>query len=79
MEENDWDEDKQRTEHVGIVGNERQVVVEDNLARRYLIFIEIIQLLRQVEDDGDTQNQHYREEESAEEFANNIPVEFFHL
>ena len=78
-EENDRYEDKQRTEHIGIVGYERQVVVEDNLARRYLIFIEIIQLLRQVEDDGDTQNQHYREEESAEEFANNIPVEFFHL
>ena len=77
-EENDRYEDKQRTEHIGIVGYERQVVVEDDLARRYLILIEIDHLLRQVEDDGDAQNQHYRKEESAEELANNIPVEFFH-
>ena len=74
-EENHRDEDEQRTEHIHEVWDEVQVVVKDDLPDRHLILEEVIQLLRQVKHDGNTHNQHNREEECAEELAYYVFVE----
>ena len=70
----DGDEDEQRTEHIHIIRDERQVIIEDDLAERYLMLEEIIHLLRQIKDDGNRQNEHDRKEERAQEFLDNIPI-----
>ena len=74
-EEDDRDEDEQRTEHVHVVRNKRQVIIKYNLLQRDLVLEEIVHLFRQVENDGDTEYQHNREEERAEELTDNIPIE----
>ena len=76
-EENHRDEDKERAEHIHEVGDEVQVVVKDDFSDRHLILEEVIQLLRQVEHDGNTHDEHNREEECAEELAYYVFVESF--
>ena len=44
-EENDGDEDKERTEQIGEVGDEVQVVVEDDLLRRHIALRKLVNLL----------------------------------
>ena len=61
--ENHRDKYEQRTEHIGVVGNKRQVIVKYNLFGRHLVLKEIIHFLRQVEDNGNAQNQYNREKE----------------
>ena len=68
---------EQRTEHIHIIGDKIQVIVKHDLVDRSLILKEIIQFLRQIEHHSNTHNQHNRKEECAQEFANNIFVEFF--
>ena len=76
-EENHRDEDEQRTEHIHEVRDEVQVVVKDDLPDCHLILEEVIQLLRQVEHDGNTHDEHNREDECAEELAYYVFVESF--
>ena len=78
-EENHRDEDEQRTEHIHEVWDEIEIVVENDLADTNLILEEVVQLLRKVENHRNTHNQHDREEERAEELANNVFVESFHF
>jgi len=73
-EEDDGYEDEQGTEHIHIIGDEGQVVLEDDLVQRNLVLEEIIHFLRQVKDDGDRKNEHDREKERAQEFLDDIPV-----
>ena len=75
---NDGNEDEQRTEHVHVVGDEGDVVVEDDLPEWHLFLEEIVHLLRQVEDDGDGQDQHDREKERPEKFLNYVPIKSLH-
>ena len=77
-EENDGNEDEQRTEHIHVIRNEGQVIIEDDLFERYLALEEIVHLLRQVKDDGDRQNEHDREKERTQEFLYYVPIEAFH-
>ena len=76
---NDGNEDEQRAEHVHVVGDEGDVVVENDLPEGYLFLEEVIHLLRQVKDDSDGQNQHDREKERAEKFLDYVPIESFHI
>ena len=68
------DEDEQGTEHVHVIRNERQVIIQDDLLQRHLVLEEIVHLLRQVKHDGDRKNEHDRKEERAQKFLNNIVV-----
>lgn len=77
-EEYDGNEDEQRTEHIHIVGQERYIIIVDDLAQRDLVFEEIVHFLRQVKHDGDRKNEHDREKERAQELLYYIPVEAFH-
>jgi hypothetical protein len=62
-EEDDGYEDEQRTEHIHIVWNEVQVIVEDDLSERNLRLKEIVHLLRDIEYDRYRENQYQGEEE----------------
>lgn len=73
-EENDGDEDEQRTEHIHVVGHEVEIVVQYDLAKRHLRLKEVVHLLRQIEDDGDRENEHDREKECAQKLLDNIEV-----
>ena len=55
--ENDRDEDKELAEHVGVVGDEVDVVIPDNLPPGQLVLVEVIHFLRDIEYDSDTQYQ----------------------
>ena len=72
--ENDGDEDEQRTEHIHIIGDEGQVIIEDDLRERDLVLEEIVHLLGQVKDDGDGQYQHNGEKECPQKLPNYIPI-----
>ena len=71
------DEDEQRAEHVHVVRQEGQVVLEDDLLERNLVLKEIVHFLREVEDDRNRQNQHDREKERTQEFLYYVPIESF--
>ena len=58
LEKNNRYENEQRTEHVHIIRQKRDVVVKDNLSQRHLALEEIIHFLCQVKDDGNRQNEH---------------------
>ena len=78
-EKNDRDEDEQRAEHIHVIRDEWQVIIENNLVQRNLVLEEIVHLLRQVKDDRDRQNEHDGKEERAQKFLDNIPIESFQL
>ena len=46
------DEDEQLAEHVKVVGDEVQVVVEDDFVHRHLVLVEVIEFLRKVKYNG---------------------------
>ena len=75
----DGDEDEQRAEHIHVIRDQGQIVVEDDFLQRHLIFKEIVHLLREIEYDGYRQNEHDREEERAQEFFDNIVVKPYHI
>ena len=54
------------------------VIIHDNFFYGQLVLKEIIQFLRQVKYNGNTENQHDREKERAEKLLDNIPVKRFH-
>ena len=72
--EDDGDEDEQRTEHIHVIRDKRQVIIKDYLLERHLVLKEIVHLLRHVEYDSDRQNQHDREKERTQKLPNNIPI-----
>ena len=74
-EENHSDEDKQAGEHVHVVGNERQVVVENDTSEGSIVLEELIHFLGEVEYDGNRQDKHNREEECAKELAYYVPID----
>ena len=76
---NDGNEDEQRAEHIHVIGDEGDVVVENDLPEGHLSLEEIVHLLRQVKDDGDGQNQHDRKKERPEKFLNYVPIKAFHI
>ena len=78
-EEDHRDEDEQRTEHIHEVRDEIQIVVENNLAHSHLVLEEVIKLLREVENNGNTHDEHDRENERAKELAYYVSVQTFHL
>ena len=73
-EENDGQEDEQRTEHIHVIGQERQVIIVDNLFERHLELKEIVHFLRQVKHDRNRKNEHDREKERAQEFSYYVPI-----
>lgn len=74
-EEDYSDEDKQAGEHVHVVGNERQVVVENDTSEGSIVLEELIHFLGEVEYDGNRQDKHNREEECAKELAYYVPID----
>ena len=78
-EEDNGNEDEQRTEHIHVIRDERQVIIKNDFAQRYLILKEIVHLLREVKYDGDRQNEHDGKEERAQKLANYVPVKTFHV
>ena len=76
-EEDHGDEDEERREQIGEVGDEVRVVVEHNGFQRCVILRELCQVLVHVEHDGDGDNQDDGEEIGADELLDDIPVEPF--
>ena len=73
--EDDGDEDEQRTEHIHVIRDKRQVIIEDYLLERHLVLKEIVHLLRHVKYDSDRQNQHDREKERTQKLLDYVPIQ----
>ena len=63
------------TEKVGVVGHPIHVIVENDGLQWCVILDERVEILVDVEDDGDGDDQQNREEVGADEFSDDIPVE----
>ena len=73
-EENDGDENEEGAEEVGEVGNEIDVVVEDNLLHRGVTDGEFVDFLVVVEDDGNHDDDGDEEDVGAEELVDDVSV-----
>ena len=76
--ENDRDEDEQAAEHIHVIRDEGEIVVQDDLAQRNLVLKEIIHLLRQVENDCNREDEHDGKKERAQKLLDNIEIETLH-
>ena len=74
-EEDDGYEDEQGAEQVGEVGDEVQVVVEDDGAPRRIVGHELVLLLVEVEHYGDGDDEHDGKEVGAEELRDDVRVQ----
>ena len=74
-EEDDGNEDEQRAEQVGEVGDEVQVVVEDDGVPRGIVRHEAVLPLVEVEHHGDGDNQGNGKHVGAQEFLDDVPVQ----
>ena len=74
-EEDDGDEHEQRAEQVGKVGDEVQVVVEDNGIPRRVVGHELVLPLVEVEHHGDGYNQGDGKYIRAQELLDDVPVQ----
>ena len=77
-EQNYRNEYEQRAEHIDEIRYEVQVVVEDYGIQRGFILHEIVNLLRNVEDDDYADDQNQRHEEGKHEPLEYVPVEFLY-
>ena len=73
--ENDGDEDEQRTEEVGKIGNEIDVVVENDLLHRGVATRELVDLLVEVENHGNHHDDGDEEDVGAEKLVDDVAVE----
>ena len=78
-EEDDGDEDEQAAEHVHVVGDEGEVVFENDLLQGDLVLKEIIHFLCEVKDHRNRKNEHNREKECAQKFLYYVPIKTLQL
>ena len=74
----DRNEDEQAAEHIHVIRDEGEIIVQDNLAQRNLVLKEIVHLLRQVENDCNREDEHDGKKERAQKLLDNIEVQAFH-
>ena len=74
-EKDDGNEDEQRAEKVGEVGDEVEVVVEDDALPRSIIGHELVDVLVVVEHHGDGDDQGDGKEVMAQELRDDVPVQ----
>ena len=70
---------KERTEEVGEIGNEVEVVIEDNLLHTDMALRELVNTLVEVKDNGYRYDDSYQKDVGAQELDNDIPIQSFHL
>lgn len=77
-EEDDGEKDEEAGEEVGVEGDEVEVVVVDDGIPGSVLLCELGYILVEVEDDGDTDDEHDTEEIRAKELLYYIKVESLH-